>query len=203
MSKTKISFNVHTLLWERFKEQTDSLFLARAPFLDYVLSRELEQLCVELQGLRLSSRGKRYIIGLVGRENRTSINIEVRRETADALRRAMRTHNLVRDAFMNRLLLLLRGSDALLSELELPLHLNSSAVRASLEAMPLSPLGAMESVRDDPLYYMRWQVEETHGCGLYRLELPSGLQWATCFLPDERVPNTKAHAQRLKRLEML
>lgn len=203
MSKTKISFNVHALLWERFREQTDGLFLARAPFLDYVLSRELEQLCLELGNLRLSARGKRHVIGLVGREDRTSVNIEVRSETADALREAMRKHNLARDAFMNRLLLLLRCSDGLLSKLDLPLHLNRSTVRASLEEVPLSPLGAMEGVRDDPLYYMRWQVEATHGCGLYMLELPRGLEWATCFLPDERVPNTKAYIQRQKRLELL
>lgn len=49
MPKTAISFNVPPELWDAFKAQTDGLFLARAHFLDYMVSRELQHLRSEHQ----------------------------------------------------------------------------------------------------------------------------------------------------------
>lgn len=198
MPKTSISFNVPPRLWEDFKAQTDGLFLSRAPFLDYMVSRELQELRSELKGLKLSLRAKRHIAGAMKRMGPVSVNIEVAGETADALRGAIRDHNLVRDAFMSRLIIFLRSTDALLKHLEVPLVATSKGSGAYLEEMPSSPLKAMEAVRDDPLFYVRSHVEANWHCGIYRVPLPRSVDWAACYLADEEVPGTAAHRRQKK-----
>lgn len=198
MPKSAISFRIPTRLWDAFKAQTDDLFLSRAPFLDYVVRHELANLRAELAGLKQSTRAKRHIAGVLKRQDLTSVNIEVRPETAAALRDATAAHNMGRDAFMSRLVIFLRSTDALLKWLEVPLTVQRRGFGASLEDMPTSPLGAMGAVRDDPLFYVRAHVEDIHGCGIYRAPLPPSADWAACYLPDEVVPNTPANRRRLK-----
>ena len=124
------------------------------------------------------------------------MNIEVEDATAIALNRAIEEGNLVRDAFLCRLLIFLRSTEALLNYLEVPhqvpatIHLDRRAI--GLEAMPTSPLEAMEAVRDDPLYYVRNYVRENWDCGIYMVQLPRSLDWAACFIEDKDVPGTRA-----------
>lgn len=198
MPRTAISFNVPPKLWEAFKTQTDSLFLSRAPFLDYMVANELPHLRTELNGLKLSLRAKRYIAGAMKKQGPTSVNIEVRPETAEALRAAARSHNLVRDAFMARLLIFLRSTDAFLKYLEVPHLATSQGTKVHLEEMPASPLKAMEAVRDDPLAYVRFHVEAVHEAGIYRVPLPRQLDWAACYLTDESIPGTAAYRRQQK-----
>jgi hypothetical protein len=51
MPKTSISFRVPPKLWSDFKEQTDRLFLSRAPFLDHMVANELPHLQEDLKGV--------------------------------------------------------------------------------------------------------------------------------------------------------
>ena len=201
MTKTAISFKVPPRLWKSFKEQTDSLFISRAPFLSYMVKGELRHLTEELAGLRLSTAAKRYISGELKRQEPVSVNIEVEPETADALRAATKAHNLVRDAFMCRLIIFLRSNDAFLDWLELPRLAANIRGGGSLQDMPASPLRAMEAVRDDPLYYVRNRVEDIHGCGIYRVPLMLGVDWAACYLEDDVVPKTRAFKRRKKELD--
>lgn len=198
MPKTAISFNVPPVLWEAFKAQADGLFLSRAPFLDYMIANELPHLRNELDGLKLSLRAKRHIAGAMKRQGPTSVNIDVRPETAAALREAMQVHNLVRDAFMTRLLIFLRSTDAFLKYLDVPRIASSRGTDAYLEEMPASPLSAMEAVRDDPLFYVRFHVEAVHEVGIYRVPLPRQLDWAACYLADEDIPGTAAYRRQQK-----
>jgi hypothetical protein len=203
MKKHPISFRLPPSLWEKFKAQTDALFLSRAPFLDHMLSRELVHLGHELGERRLSLRAKRHIAGELKRTGPVSVNIEVRPETAQALRLAVKKHNLVRDAFIARMILFLRSSDALLDFLEIPRYANDRGLKVLLEEMPASPLRAMEAVRDDPMFYVRSHLQETHGTGTYGVELPQALDWAACYLDDERVPGTSRHRRHQKLWENL
>lgn len=196
MKKQAISFRVPPSLWEKFKAQTDALFLSRAPFLDYMVKRELVHLSDELGERRLSMRAKRHIAGELKRTGPVSINIEVSTETAAALRTAVKKHNLVRDAFMSRLILFLRSTDALLDHLDIPRYATDRGLKTLLEEMPSSPLKAMEAVRDDPLFYIRSHLIETHDTGTYGVELRPELDWAACYLDDERVPGTGRHGHK-------
>lgn len=198
MKKQAISFRLPPSLWETFKVQTDALFLSRAPFLDHMLSRELIHLGHDLGERRLSLRAKRHIAGELKRTGPVSVNIEVKPETAEALRLAVKKHNLVRDAFVARMILFLRSSDALLDLLEIPRYANDRGLKTLLEEMPSSPLRAMEAVRDDPMFYVRSHLLETRGSGTYNVELPRVLDWAACYLDDEHVPGTSSHRRHQK-----
>lgn len=198
MTKTAISFRVPEKLWDAFKTQTDELFLSRAPFLNYMVRRELNYLRDDLVGMKLSTRAKRHISGQLKRTGAKSVNIEVEPETAEALRAAVAEHNLVRDAFMCRLIIFLRSTDTLLKHLEVPRYATSRGSGSNLEEMPSSPLGAMEAVRDDPLFYVRSHVQEGWQCGVYRVQLPRSADWAACYLDDELVPGTRSHRKKQK-----
>ena len=198
MTKTAISFRVPEKLWDAFKTQTDELFLSRAPFLNYMVRRELNYLRDDLVGMKLSTRAKRHISGQLKRTGAKSVNIEVEPETAEALRATVAEHNLVRDAFMCRLIIFLRSTDTLLKHLEVPRYATSKGSGSYLEEMPSSPLGAMEAVRDDPLFYVRSHVQEGWQCGVYRVQLPRSADWAACYLDDELVPGTRSHRKKQK-----
>lgn len=88
------------------------------------------------------------------------MSIEVDGEVAATLRRVVKQHNMVRDAFICRLLVFLRSTDILLNWLEVPKAALGGRRAGGLADMPTSPLRAMEAVRDDPLYYVRSHVED-------------------------------------------
>jgi len=203
MSKTPVSFRVPTKLWEGFTSQANALFLNRGPFLDHMLSVELPHLQEDLKGLALSMRAKRFISGAIKKEVPLSpnVNIEVHTDTANLLRALAKEHNLVRDAFFCRLLVLLRCSDTLLEYLKVPPHASDRGLNVLLEEMPTSPMKALEAVRDNPLYYLREHVEHIHGCGLYRVALP--IPTLHCYIEDEHVAGTRANARLSKLLRML
>ena len=188
MGPQKISFKVPPGLWESFSKQAGSLFLARAPFLNHMISKEVHELIVDLAGRRLSLPAKRHISGMLKRQGAKSVNIEVEKSTAAALNKIVQEGNLVRDAFLCRLIIFLRGSDWLLDYLEVPREVRAGDGR---EAMPSSPMKALEVVRDDPLYYVRGNVQDTWKCGIYAVRLPDSLDWAACYLEDSEVPGTK------------
>lgn len=199
----KASFSVRPSLWEAFSLQASALFLNRGPFLAHVLSRELPHLHEDLQGLSLSRKARRYVAGMVGREVplQPNVNIEVTAETVQLMRALVDEHNLVRDAFFCRLLVLLRGSDKLLKHLDIPRYATDYGTNVMLEEMPSSPLKAMEAVRDDPLYYMREHVKQVHGEGLYRVLLP--FPSLHCYVDDEHVEGTGAYKERARLMASL
>ena len=179
MSQVKISFRVPPGLWQRFAEQAKDLFLNRAPFLDHMIQRELPELERDLGERKLSTAAKRHISGQLKRQGAKSVNIEIADSTAAELNRVMKERNLVRDAFLCRLLIFLRGSDTLLGYLDVPtrvkesIHFQNGVI--GLEAMPTSPLRAMEAVRDDPMFYVRNYVEHNWKFGIYCVPLPRTL----------------------------
>jgi hypothetical protein len=152
-----------------------------------------QHLAREMEGKRLTPSAKRHIAGELKRMGTTQVNVVVDKATADALNGIVETSNLVRDAFMNRLIMLLRSSGALLSYLELPEFITGSEFDSYVEPMPTSPMKAMEAVHADPLFYLRVACEERHKTGLYLLELPPKLAGFTCYMDESMVPGTKAY----------
>ena len=120
MPTQKISFMVPPGLWQSFKDQTDRLFINRAPFLSYMIASELPHIRKDLQDRILSTPAKRYIAGMVKKQGAKSVNIEIDSNTAAALKQVVAEHNLVRDALICRLIIFLRGKDALLRWLDIP-----------------------------------------------------------------------------------
>ena len=158
-----------------------------------------------MEGKKLSKNAKKYIAGelkRMGKDRLETVNIVVDKDVADALNKIVESSNLVRDAFINRLILLLRSSDEFLNLMELPTSLTASEFDAA-EYMPCSPLKTIESVMSNPLYYLRIASEERFGKGLYELELPSALMGFSCYIEDDLVPGTVAYKEQLKNSEAL
>jgi hypothetical protein len=205
MNTQKISFKVPPDLWAAFTNQTNSLFLTRAPFLNHMIDREIPELAKDLAGRSLSSMAKRYISSELQRNGAKSVNIEIAASTAAKLNQVVRDGNLVRDAFLCRLIIFLRGNPHLLKYLEVPLTVGRGFSNSGLEGMPTSPLKAMEAVRDDPLYYIRDHLQ-SRGDGIYDIALPRTFDWAACFLEDAVIPKTnafKADAKLAEQFELL
>jgi hypothetical protein len=203
MPKAAISFNVPPRLWGAFKAQTDALFLSRAPFLDYMVRRELVYLREDLGNRRMSTRAKRHVAGAMKRMGPVSVNIDVESATAEALRDATEAHNMVRDAFMSRLIVFLRSTNTLLDYLDVPLTARGTETGEVLEEMPSSPLRAMAAVRDDPFFYVRFHVERNHECGIYVVRLPPSADWAACYIGDEEIPGTAVYRRQAKLADKL
>jgi hypothetical protein len=199
---TKISVHFFAPMYLDFDQQMEEALLRRDAFLDRVISREVEHIHSDLEGKVNSPNANRYIAGklksLGGRNAPPlrQVSIAVRHSTADALRKVVEEHNLVRDALINWIVTLLRSSDQLLKSLDLPNTVNAS-LRYGTQDMPSSPIKAIMETQWDPFHYLRSSCQARHDCGLYSLPLPEQLHGFSCYLPDEEVPKTAAHKEKL------
>lgn len=188
MNETKITAKIYEPLLYGFNKQLTSLHLKRDSFVNAMIKSEIKHLAKDVKGKKLSIKAKRYISGELKRMGTVTVNIVVDKETADSLSVVVENSNIVRDAFLNRLIMLLRASDALLKTLGLPISYRE--LDSSFEAMPNSPLKAIESIMSDPLYYLREACEDKYELGLYSILLPKKLHGFSCYIEDENVPGT-------------
>ncbi len=195
MDHTKITVKIYEPLLRDFDRQINSLFIKRDAFLNAMIKEEVQHLANDMDGKRLTLKAKRYISGQLKRLGTVQVNVVVEKSTADALNAVVGTSNLVRDAFINRLIMLLRSSSPLLKHFDLPEFITGSAFESYVEPMPTSPLQAIESVNSDPLFYLRVACAERHNTGLYLIELPLKLAGFACYLDDIEVPGTEAYAE--------
>lgn len=199
METRKITAKITTKLLHSFSAQLDALFLKRDAYLDHVLTREIAELRTDLAGCKLSPKAKRFISGELKKTGTSVINVTISRETADALDAVVAEGNLVRDAFLNRLIALLRCGETVRKVLEVPRTIDGRGF-ALMQGMPVSPMEAMEELRDDPLFYLRQFVQDRHEEGLYTV---AGFPFAfCCYVRDEVVPHTAANRKLRIDLEL-
>ena len=210
---TKLTTKLYAPMYATFDRQLSEALLRRDAFLDRMIAQEIPHLREDLKGKRLSPEAHRYIshslkninLKKTGEKNADplrQVSIAVRIETAAALKSVVEEHNLVRDAFLNRLIILLLSSNNLLKALELPRDTSGfgfGQALAGTDSMPTSPLRAIEAALLDPFYYLRAACENIHGCGLSLLEFPSEAIGMYCYLDDDQVPGTPAHKERKER----
>lgn len=205
---TKLTVNFYKPMYTAFNRQISTTPFSRDAFLDSIIASEIEHVRSDLQNIMVSATTKKYITGRLkqmgDRHSKTlhPVSINVRKTTAESLRKLVTDHNLVRDALLNWMLSLLRSSDSLLDSLELPKRINESW-GSSTENMPTSPLKALEEILCDPFYYLRVACEQKYGCGLYAMPLPPELHGFACHLPDDQVKgNTACEEREMKEQEM-
>ena len=191
MAKTKITVKIVASLLQAFDKQLDELHIKRDAFFNSMLLGEIPNLERDLKGKRLSAQAKRHIASALKRLGTKQVNVSIDHATAKALNAVVTKTNIVRDAFVNRLIMFLRSSDVVLKYLELPQFVNSSSFEGHVEPMPTSPLKAIEAVHSDPLYYLRVAAEERFGSGLYLIDLPVSYTGLACFLEDSQIIGTK------------
>jgi hypothetical protein len=189
MVQTKITVKVYQPLLKSFNDKLESCFIKRDAFLNYMIKNETANLAREMKGLKLSNPARRYISGELKRLGTKPVNIVVDKDTADNLRKIVNESNMVRDSFINRLILFLNASDGLLKHLELPCQINDRLLSGT-ESMSTSPLQGIESIVHDPLFYLRTSIEELYGKSLYSFELPMILTGMSCYIDNTQVPGT-------------
>ena len=197
-SATKMTVKIYGPLLKNFSEQIESLCIKRDAFMNKMISTELNHLAEDMAGKKNSEPARRFIAGELKRLGLHKVNMVIDKDVVDELNEIVERHNLVRDAFINRLLMFLRSSNGLLQTLDLPLMIVRSEFKDLYEEMPTSPLRALDAVYADPMYYIRIAAEERHQKGIYALDLPSTMFGFSCYLSDDFVPGTKDHAKVLK-----
>lgn len=195
MNQTKITVKIYDALLKAIDDQLDKHFIRRDAFVNHMIKTELPYLADDMKGRRLSAAARRFVAGELKRMGTTTVNVVVDKQVAEDLNSVSSTSNMVRDAFVNRLLLLLRSSPRLLDYLGLPKSVVGSAFDCVPEQLPTSPLQAIAAVFEDPLYYLRIAAEERYKKGLYLLELPPKFVGFSCYLDDQQVPGTRSHAE--------
>jgi hypothetical protein len=199
---TKITVKIYEPLLIAFDRQLKSLFIKRDEFLNHVIKVEIPLLAKEMNDLRQSGEARRYIAGKLKKMGTRTVNVVVEKATALALNEIVESANMVRDAFVNRLILLLAANEPLIAYLNLPDFLHEEAYQRLIpRPIRTSPLPAIASILEDPLYYLRLAAEERLESGLYRMELPDVYDGFSCYLPDENVPGTAEYIQPKDRWE--
>lgn len=201
MTTTKITVKIYEPLLNAFDKQINGLFIKRDAYLNHMIKIEVPFLAEELKNKVQSDDARRHVAGRLKKLGTKPVNITVEKATASALNKVVAETNLVRDAFVNRLIMYLRSTKPLLKSLELPTEVSQREFKSGYEDMPTSPLLAMDAVLTDPLYYLRLAAEERFNTGLYLLGLKPLLAGFSCYLPDIEVPGTKEYEVEQKTLE--
>jgi hypothetical protein len=197
---------VYSVLWDNFDEQINRLPISRDQFLNRVLRMETPRLAEAMAGKKLSGKANRWISSQLTRLGTKTINIGVDKEVARDLNEVVHKSHLVRDAFFNRLIVLLRSSDKFLDQLELPKYEDGSVGKeyGKTIAKPVSPLSALGDIFEDPLWYLHMAAQEIHETSLYLLPFfSSKLDGFACWINDEMVPGTRANRHQQRELDEL
>lgn len=202
MEETKITTKIYLPMLESFNSQISKMHIKRDSYLNAMIKAELPYLKSDMRGKVLSTKAKKYIAGSLKRMGIHNVNIVVEREVADKLNKIVSDSNLVRDAFINRLILLLRSRESFLEKIGLPTRINTNAYKSMMWDLPTSPLRAIEEVMTDPLHYLRIASEEMDGLGLYERPLPHHMIGFSCYLDDVHVPGTAESEDFLADLDL-
>lgn len=195
---TKMTVRIDNGLFAWLKNEVREQPLRHDALLDHLIATETPALAEDLKGLRLSLRAKRYISGQIKRRAPTQVSIYVRKSTHEALNAVVRETNIVRDAFINRMLVFLRASPPVLDYLGVPQHVEQ--LDPSVFRLETAPLRAIKTLLNDPFLFLREaRAVDPEAQGLYRAFLP----WPAlaCYLDDIEVPDSKAQKRFLKDLD--
>lgn len=189
---TKITVKIFKPLFDSFEKRVRKLFIKRDEFVDHLISVELDYLAEDVKNLRQSDAARRYISKTLKRMGTKTVNIVVKKETALKVKLICDEANIVRDAFVNRLLLLVIARNSFLDYVDLPANLDPAIFeRYEISDIATTPFGAIEQIYNDPFYYLRIAAKTQHDMGLYMLAAEDEkLHGLACYLPDLYVPGT-------------
>lgn len=202
MSSTKITLKVEERILRSFNEMLEQCHMKRDGFLHHAIKTEIPFLEEDLKGLCLSHDARQYISAQLRKMKLVTINVVVDKDTANKLRHVMKAHNIIRDAFINRLILFLICPESLQEELELQRVLRNEMERETpsgrtiyeLPSVSISPLEAIKDTVSDPLHYIREFFSAQERDPIYRTMIHQNLIGFSCYLPDEDIPGTAENA---------
>jgi hypothetical protein len=190
MEKTKITFKIYERLYDQFEKGIKLAFLKRDAFLNNIIKAETDYLAQELDGRVLSTEARLRISRELQRLGTRTINVVVDKSTATSLNRIVKKHNIVRDAFLNRLILFLISRDTVLRHFQLPT--DSAEIEFDYPGSPTAtgPILAIQAICANPFYYLRIAANERWATGLYLLRLPEKFLGVEVYLENKDLPGS-------------
>lgn len=204
--KQKMSFRVYEVLLGRFNKEFQNLPLARDQFISNLIRTECECLAADLEGKRLSDEAKVFIANrLRSMEKGTRpVSIVIDTNVVARLNEIVEKTNIVRDAFLNRILYFLLLTVRLRNHLDLPDELNQFQIiskrKSELrwENIPVSPIEWLAQVLADPFCYLREELSRHNEGGnkLYLMPMEEEFVGFTCFAEYSELPGTDAYKRQ-------
>lgn len=225
----KILFSLWDNLVEPLNRRLEESCLRRDAFLDAVLTHELVQLEQEISKPN-SPEAKKCIADHLAMLTRKPVTLALRPETVRRLEEVCKKKNIVRDAYMNRLVLCLLAPPKLLNRLfglkdytsEVLKHWEPPGFDSywqSLRTIPelirdpfqfVRECIALQQIEDDEVsnFYMAVIPENLFGVSRGKKSggepaLPPNTLGLNVYLPDERVPGHPANVELNARLEAI
>jgi len=206
IEQTKITLKMSAKLWESFDARIRSLPVKRDQYLTSVIATETPKLAQAMKGRRLSAKARGHISATLASRQTRTVNVGIDKAVASSLNEVIEQSNMVRDAFMNRLILFLQPNDELLKFLGISRREQTWPVKSfGTEALkPTSPLAALEEAFDDPLWYLHEAVEHVHETSLYLIGFADPkMDFLSCWMDDAAVPGTRAHKRHEREMAKL
>lgn len=214
----KILVNVWEPLIESLNAKTDKACLRRDTYLDAVLSHEASKLNAEVAGQN-SDAAKAYLLGELQTLQRKPLNLLLSSETVDLINEACQNKNTPRDAFINRVLLLLLIGTPQIKKLFPDIDWEWCRRRIfdqgddwMYRVYDHSMLGVMTDIaRGDPFWYLRACIDAVREDGgevplVHEMFIPkhalnhvSSAIGFNCYIDDSDVEGTESNLER-KRL---
>jgi hypothetical protein len=208
-------------LLTEFSDITERACLRRDAYLDHVLAHEAKVLKEEIP-CRNSPAARAYLQSKLEDLDRSPVNFSLSPATIEAVNRACKDLNVIRDCFINRVLfLLLADMNTCEAVTGITFHdhlpdilgdndrdflyapLWGGGLRAVSEIVSSDPFWALRNVID----YFREQedefVEPLHACLITPesfLKKPPGVIALNCYLPDERISDSPASKRSVQSL---
>ncbi|MBE0472503.1 MAG: hypothetical protein IBX55_23720 [Methyloprofundus sp.] len=175
----KVSFRVVKTLHDEFSKKLIHLSLKRDSFLNQVLKNEITRMGQELQGTRLSDSFKRVTSSKLAANELVLVNVVLQEQVADQLNILVKHHNLVRDAFINRIIFFLLCKDGFMRRMEVPSYVEGDALNNYSNAIPVAPFDLLEITLSDPLFFIRQYLKS----GLYNFNFLEDGDAYSCVEP--------------------
>lgn len=200
----KITTMVWRIIFEKFEKKMDAACLRRDAFINKVLEVELPHLNSEV-GVANSVEAKAFIserLNRLCRKDHKLVSLALRPDIVAKLNEICANKRIVRDAFFNRLFILLAAAPPQIDRL---LGLSENW-RAYLITDPgkSSFEDTLHPVNDviDPFLAIRDWIETDGGDGIYtalfndRQFKDTDLTGLNCYMPDDRIPEHPAEIER-------
>lgn len=200
MTHTKITVKVIGALNKRLNDNMRDCFMKRDQFVAHLIHSQLNSLEKCMVDKRLSRKAKQYISNSIKRADTRIVNITIEQSVADRLNAIVEKSNLVRDALINRILFFAVVNERVLDKMGIPTKLEDvSSLSNYGSTLPLSPIGAIQEILSDPLFYVKEAFKLIHDESIFLYSFNNlkfkGInnECFSCYLDDFQVPGTSAH----------
>ncbi len=159
-AQTKVTFKLITSIHKSLVERLKAISMKRDAFINLVLKTELDELTKELDGKQLSPKIKGLISSDFNGRDTTLVSMTLDSEVAARLNEIVEKSNIVRDAFMNRLMYLILCPEKLMQEWNLEKDISIGDVnQLNAGALPTNPLDFLTLTIKDPLFFLRLKMD--------------------------------------------